>query len=99
MIHLIAIIVAKPGKRTELLAAIRANRPTVMAEPGCLEYTPLVDATGTANALGPNAILIVERWADTAALDAHRRARHMAEYRERTADIVQTRTLHLLSDA
>jgi quinol monooxygenase YgiN len=99
MIHLLAIIVAKPGKRAELLAAIRVNCPTVLAEPGCLEYTPLVDATGTANALGPDAVLIVERWADAAALEAHGRAPHMAEYRERTADIVQTRTLHLLSNA
>jgi quinol monooxygenase YgiN len=96
MIHLVAVIIAKPGKRTELLAAMRANRSAVLAERGCLEYAPLVDAACTADALGPDAILIVERWADAAALDAHRTAPHMADYRERTADIVQSRRLHLL---
>jgi quinol monooxygenase YgiN len=99
MIHLVAIVVAKPGQRAELLAALQANRPAVLAERGCLEYTPLLDAADTADALGADAILIVERWASEAALDAHRRAPHMAEYREHTSGMVQTRTLHLLTEA
>jgi quinol monooxygenase YgiN len=98
MIHLIATVAAKPGKRSELLAAVRANRVLVLEEPGCIEYTPLVDAAGTADALGPDTIVVVERWADAEALDAHRGAPHTLNYRKRTADIVQSRTLHLLSD-
>jgi len=46
MIHVIAIITAKPGKRDELLAAFRANMPAVHAEAGCIEYGPALDAEG-----------------------------------------------------
>ena len=34
MIHVIAVITAKPGKRAEILAAFRANVPAVRAEHG-----------------------------------------------------------------
>ena len=46
MIHVIAIITAKPGKREEVLAAFRANMPAVHAEQGCIEYGPATDAEG-----------------------------------------------------
>ena len=35
MIHVVAVITAKPGKREEVLAAFRANVPAVRAEKGC----------------------------------------------------------------
>lgn len=38
MIHVIAIITAKPGKRTELLAAFSLIVPLVHAEKGCVKY-------------------------------------------------------------
>ena len=37
MIHVIAIITAKPGKRDEILRHFRANVPAVRAEKGCIE--------------------------------------------------------------
>src|SRR5260370_41351084 len=46
MIHVLAIITAKPGKREEVLAAFRANMPAVHAEQGCIEYGPAIDAEG-----------------------------------------------------
>ncbi|MFC7540218.1 putative quinol monooxygenase [Siccirubricoccus deserti] len=46
MIHVIAIITAKPGKREEILTAFRANMPAVHAEQGCIEYGPAIDAEG-----------------------------------------------------
>jgi len=46
MIHVIAIITAKPGKREEVLAAFRANMPAVHGERGCIEYGPAIDAEG-----------------------------------------------------
>jgi hypothetical protein len=58
MLHLIAVITAKPGQRDALLAIFRANVPNVQAEPGCIEYAAAVDAGGFAGMqapLGPEA--------------------------------------------
>lgn len=35
MIHVVAVITAKPGKREEILGHFRANVPAVAAERGC----------------------------------------------------------------
>jgi quinol monooxygenase YgiN len=40
MIHVLAIITAKSGKREEILSAFRANMSAVHAEKGCIEYGP-----------------------------------------------------------
>jgi len=74
MIHVIAIITAKPGKREEILRHFRANVPAVRAEKGCIEYGAAVDAE---NALkfqtkwGPDTFLVVEKWDSMEALQAH----------------------------
>jgi len=65
MIHVIAVITAKPGKREAILQAFRANVPAVRAEKGCIEYGAAVDAD---NALpfqtqwGPDTFLVIEKW-------------------------------------
>ena len=46
MIHVIAVITAKPGMREKILEAARANVPAVKAEDGCIEYSLTVDAEG-----------------------------------------------------
>ena len=46
MIHVVAVITAKPGQREAILQAIRANLPAVRAEKGCIEYGPAIDADG-----------------------------------------------------
>ena len=46
MIHVIAIITAKPGLRAQVLEAFHANREAVLAEKGCIEYGAAVDAAG-----------------------------------------------------
>ena len=46
MIHVLAIITTKPGKRDEVLGLFRANMPAVHAEDGCVEYGPVIDAEG-----------------------------------------------------
>ena len=38
MIHVIAVITAKPGQRESILTHFRANVPAVRAEKGCIEY-------------------------------------------------------------
>ena len=47
MIHVVAMIITKPGKRAEFLTAYETNMPLVRTEPGCIEYGPKVDAPGS----------------------------------------------------
>jgi quinol monooxygenase YgiN len=43
MIHIIAVLTAKIGHRASLLAAFQSIVPEVRAEPGCIEYQPVID--------------------------------------------------------
>ena len=45
MVHVLALITAKPGQREALLAAFQENVPNVLAEDGCIEYQATVDWT------------------------------------------------------
>jgi quinol monooxygenase YgiN len=102
MVHVIAVITAKPGKRDEILRHFRANVPTVHAEKGCIEYGAAVDAE---NALpfqtrwGPDTFLVVEKWESMEALKAHAGAPHMAAYGARTKELIASRVIHILSPA
>ena len=44
MIHVLAIVTAKPGQREAVLAEFRANMAAVHAEAGCIHYEPVIDA-------------------------------------------------------
>ena len=100
MIHVIAVITAKPGQRDSILQAFRANVPAVKAEKGCIEYGAAVDAE---NALkfqtkyGADTFLVVEKWESMDALQAHAAAPHMAAYAAKTRDMIASRTIHILS--
>jgi predicted alpha/beta superfamily hydrolase len=43
MVHVLAVITAKPGMREQILDAFRANVPAVRAEAGCIAYEAVVD--------------------------------------------------------
>ena len=102
MIHVIAVLTAKPGKRGEILQHFRANVPAVRAEKGCIEYGAAVDAD---NALpfqtkwGPDTFLVVEKWESMDSLKAHAAAPHMAAYGAKTRELIATRVIHILSPA
>ena len=98
MIHVIAIITAKPGKRDEILRNFKANVPTVHAEKGCIEYGATVDTDGGAFAkFGPDTLVIIEKWESTDALKAHSAAPHMAAYAAKTREHIASRVIHVLS--
>ena len=61
MIHVIAVITAKPGKRDEILGHFRANVPAVQAEKGCIEYGATVDADGWARSR-PSSVPTPSSW-------------------------------------
>jgi quinol monooxygenase YgiN len=100
VIHVLAFITAKPGLRERVLEAFRANMPAVHAEDGCIEYGPAVDADGFGGfqtTIGPDAFVVIEKWASVEALRAHAAAPHMAAYAARTKDMVASRVIHVLS--
>jgi quinol monooxygenase YgiN len=102
MIHVIATITVKPGKRDAFLAEFHRIVPLVHAEAGCIEYGPTVDvASGIAvqGAARENVAVIIEKWESLAALKAHMQAPHMIEYRGRVKDLVEGVTLQILQPA
>ena len=100
MIHVLAIITCKPGKRDEVLAAFRANMPAVHAEAGCIEYGPVIDAEGGFGAkFGEDAFVVVEKWESLDHLGAHARSPHMAAYAAKTKDLLANREIHVCQPA
>ena len=100
MIHVIAVITAKPGKRDTILEAFRANVPNVRAEKGCIEYGAALDLEGGPKwqvAYGPDTFLVIEKWESMEALKAHSAAPHMAAYAAKTREHIATRVIHILS--
>jgi quinol monooxygenase YgiN len=102
MIHVLAVVTAKPGMRASVLEAFRANVSNVRAEQGCIEYGAAIDAEnalGFQTPYGPDTFVVVEKWESMDALKAHAAAPHMAAYGARTKEMVASRVIHILSPA
>ena len=100
MIHVIAILTAKPGKRDAVLKEFHANVPNVKAEQGCIEYGAAVDADPApsfATKYGADCFVVIEKWEDVAALKAHSTAPHMKAYAEKVKDLMASRAVYVLS--
>jgi len=102
MIHVLAIITARPGKRAEVLKAFNANVPSVRAEQGCIEYGAAVDAEGAPaiqTKYGADTFVVIEKWESLDALRAHAQAPHMLAYAEKVKPLLAGRVIHVLSPA
>ncbi|MBF0244408.1 MAG: antibiotic biosynthesis monooxygenase [Planctomycetes bacterium] len=101
MIHVVASISVKDGRREEFLSIFKANIPRVLEERGCIEYLPAVDTpTGLAvQELNDSGVTILEKWESMDDLRAHLSAPHMLEYRERVKDLVLKVSLKVLKGA
>jgi len=103
MIHVVATITAKPGKRAELLDHFLAVVPIVHAEDGCIEYRPIVDngagLEGAREPAGNDTYIVIEKWVNVEALDAHAATDHMRKYGEAARDLIASRVLHVMRDA
>jgi quinol monooxygenase YgiN len=64
-VRLVVTITATPGKGSELAQAYRERCAEVMQEPGCEQFEVFQSV------LNPDRLVLLERWADQAALDAH----------------------------
>jgi quinol monooxygenase YgiN len=78
VLTVVAKIRAAKGKG-DALAALLAEQAGVVrkAEPGCLAYRP------HRSTKDPDVFVFYEQYRDEAAFDAHRKAPHLASYRER----------------
>jgi quinol monooxygenase YgiN len=102
MIHVIATVELAPGTRDKFLAEFRKVIPDVLAEAGCLEYGPAVDAQTDIPIqfkVGADRVVVIEKWETVAALKAHSVAPHMHAYRARVKDYVRGMELRVLTPA
>ena len=100
MIHVIAVVTTKPGKREEVLKHFRANVPAVRAEKGCIEYGAATDADPALPVQtkhGPDTFVVVEKWESMDELKAHAAAPHMQAYGAKTKELLASRVIHILS--
>ena len=99
-IHVVAVITAKPGMRENILEAFHQNSPTVHEEQGCIEYIATIDANDAGvlqTKFGDDTFVVVEKWESLCALKDHATSPHMAEYAQKTADLIESRIIHVLS--
>jgi len=67
-IRLVVTITATRGKGSELAQAYKARCAEVMKEPGCEQFELFQSI------VNPDKLVLLERWANQAALDAHSRS-------------------------
>jgi len=78
VLTVVARIRAAKGKGDVLAALLKEQAAVVRkAEPGCLVYRP------HRSTKDPDVFIFYEQYKDDAAFDAHRKASHLAAYRER----------------
>ena len=102
MIHVLAVITARPGMRDRILAAYRDNVAAVRAEEGCLGYEAVVDVAAAAPGFaqyGADTFVVVEKWASMQALQAHAVAPHMKAYAGKVKEWTANRAIHVLEPA
>ncbi|MCZ2340781.1 MAG: antibiotic biosynthesis monooxygenase [Bacteroidales bacterium] len=102
MIHVIATITVGEGQRSAFLEQFNWVVPHVRAEDGCLEYGAAIDTPtplAVQEAIRPDTVVVVEKWASVAHLQAHLKAPHMDEYRQRVKDFVTGVSLQVLAPA
>ena len=102
MIHVIAEIEINEGRREVFLEEFNKVVPLVFEEEGCIEYGATIDVITEIDrqaCVRNDTVTIVEKWSDTAALEAHLASVHMAAYRERVNNLVVGATLRILEPA
>lgn len=102
MIHVLATITVRPGKRDAFVELLKANVPHVLAEDGCMVYAPGIDLETDLPPQIPlrdNVVTIVEAWESMDHLRAHLKAPHMLEYKKKVKDLEEGVSLQVLEPA
>ena len=79
MIHVLASIRIKPGKRDILIEHLKSNIPDVIKEKGCIEYNPTIDMDFQIDnqVFDENMVTIIEKWENFDTLKKHMWCIHM----------------------
>lgn len=101
MIHVVASISLKSGQLAAFAELFKANVPAVLAEEGCIEYTPAWDtASGIEGQdLDGDRLMVIEKWESLDHLKAHLEAPHMLAFRENAGHLVDSVELKILENA
>ncbi|MDF0605696.1 antibiotic biosynthesis monooxygenase [Neisseriaceae bacterium TC5R-5] len=86
-IHVIAILIAKPGQAEALQQALTAAVTPSRAEAGCLQYHLHIDSEN------PHRCVFVELWKDEEAIALHRQMPHYLALGAATKDLITSREL------
>ncbi len=84
MIYVIARMELNEGCKDAMLKVLEKTVPQVLAEEGCIMYTPCLEADEENQ---EKYLTIVEAWKDRDVHRAHLAAPHMAEFREAVKDL------------
>ena len=100
MIHVLASIKVKPGKRDIIIEHLKSNIPNVIKEKGCIEYNPTIDVDYHIDnqTFDENMVTIIEKWENFDTLKKHMNAPHMLTYRENVKDFVENTSLKILTN-
>ena len=99
MIDVVATITAKPGQCSAVFALLKANRPAVLAEQGCVRYEAVIDVPDAGpiqTPLGDDTFMVIEQWETVDALRAHGASAHMAEYARNAGPLLVGRVINVL---
>ena len=94
MIHVLAIITAKPGMRSAILKEFLDEVCLLAIE---REYGPAIDAEGFPTKFGDDTFVVIEKWESAEALKAHAASPHMAAYAAKTREMIANRVIHVLA--
>jgi len=100
MIHVLASIKVKSGKRDILIEHLNSNIPNVIKEKGCIEYYSTIDVDYHMDnqIFDENMVTIIEKWENFETLKNHMNAPHMLSYRKNVKDLVEYTSLKILSN-
>ena len=100
MIHVIASIIVKPGKRDILIEHLKSNIPHVIKEKGCIEYNSTIDVDYQIDnqTYDENRVTIIEKWENFDTLKKHMTAPHMLSYRAKVKELIENTSLKVLTN-
>lgn len=92
MLYVIASLNIKAGTRDKVAAAAARCVAATRAEDGCVSYDLNVDIADDTR------LVIVERWRDRAALEAHFKTPHLQAWRAASTPFVESRRVEIIED-
>ncbi|GIR52995.1 MAG: hypothetical protein CM15mP62_04660 [Rhodospirillaceae bacterium] len=101
LVHVLAVITAKPGKGRRCWRILIIMFRLFMRR-RCIEYGAVIDspeASSFSAPFGPDTFVVVEKWESLDHLKAHAAAPHMKAYAEKNKDLLADRKVHVMTSA